>query len=834
MDKNAIWKWLILLLMLAVSLALVYPPAEKVQLGLDLKGGVSFTVEMDQEEIKRRLLESDPNLTPEQLAAEISRTARSARENALEVIRNRVDGLGIAEPVIYAASYQGHERIVVQLPGISEERSADARASIESVAFLEFRMVAERSETWTKSLLAQAKAPRGFKISEKGDNYVRDVSAVKDEQMDRAYYAELRKFEYRPGCEFFLERDTDAAGRTIYRPYYVEVRRQMTGESIKNAGVDYHPTTGAPYVTLEFDAKGAKKFANITANYAPRGEMNKNRDTGRQLAIILDGTLYSAPAIREEIPNGRATITGQFRVPEAMRLANVLRAGSLPAPVTIVETRTVDPTLGADSIRSGKVAAVVGVAAVFLFMVIYYRMAGAVADFALVIELLLLPLGLIVVSGFFSMISGGAKTASGIMELPTLTLPGVAGIVLTVGMAVDANVLIYERIREELNSGKRLVSAVAAGYEKAWSTIFDSNITTLLAAVILFYFGSGPVRGFAITLSAGILVSMMVAVVYTRLGFEFMISRFKLGNLKMMAFFKKANINFLRIKNLTLGLSLLVIVITWVFFFMRGQENLGIDFVGGAAMQVQFDKRLSADEVRSRLKAQGLDAEIQFQMELAPDSTGMRREFLDVRAAEKYADKIKSCLTTDFKDAGFKVVKEDVVGGQMGSELRRKAIIGLIWAWVGMIIYISIRFQFAFAVGAIVALIHDVLITVGVFCLLGRQLSMPIVAALLTIVGYSVNDTIVVFDRIREDLKLYRDKPYRDICNLSINQTLSRTILTSLTTLCTVVSLLVFGGGAIFDFALALFIGITIGTYSSIYIATPIMLFLHPEKRARR
>lgn len=260
----------------------------------------------------------------------------------------------------------------------------------------------------------------------------------------------------------------------------------------------------------------------------------------------------------------------------------------------------------------------------------------------------------------------------------------------------------------------------------------------------------------------------------------------------MMAFFKNANINFLRVKNLAIVLSLLVIVVTWIFFSMRGQENLGIDFVRGAAMQVQFDKRIPADEVRSRLKARGLEAEIQFQTELAPDSTGMRREFLDVRAAAMSADKIKSCLTTDFKDAGFRVVKEDTVGGQMGSELRRKAIIGLIWAWVGMIIYISVRFQFAFAVGAIVALIHDVLITVGGVLPAGPSAEHADCRRAADHRGLFGQR----YDRgvrpIRENLKLYRDKPYLDICNSSINQTLSRTILTSLTTLFTVVALLVF------------------------------------------
>ncbi|HNS81613.1 MAG TPA: hypothetical protein PKM67_09175, partial [Kiritimatiellia bacterium] len=379
MEKNAVWKWLLLVVLLAGSFAVVYPPSQKVKLGLDLQGGTSFTVEIDKEEIRKRILDDEPDADPDTLPARVARAASEARENALEVIRNRVDGLGIAEPVIYSSSAEGSERIVVQLPGIDKEKREAARESIESVAFLEFRLVHEKSSEWVEELFSDFKAPRGFKISDRGDYYIRDTETVKDAEMDQAFLETLRRFEPKPGCAFMLEKDTDASGRTIYKPYYISIRRQMTGDTIKNAGVDYHQVTGAPRVTLEFDRQGARRFAKVTRDYAPRGEKNRDSDLGRQLAIILDGTLYSAPVIQTEIPNGRAEITGNFKVPEAMRLANVLRAGALPAPVKIIQTSTVDPSLGRDSIRSGSRAAVVAVAAVLVFMLVYYCAAGLVA-----------------------------------------------------------------------------------------------------------------------------------------------------------------------------------------------------------------------------------------------------------------------------------------------------------------------------------------------------------------------------------------------------------------------------------------------------------------------
>lgn len=833
MDKNALWKWLILVVMICGSAAMFYPPSEKVTLGLDLRGGSSFIVEIDKTQLKADIMSKDPDLTPEALEKQIREDVERGREIALEVIRNRVDGLGIAEPIIYSANYKDQERIIVQLPGVDAEKRVAARESIESVAFLEFRMVGEKSGDWVKELFAKGKAPKGFNIAEAGTYYVRDRDAVKDEEMDREYYKRLRTFENHGGShEFLLQKDLDPDGREIYRPYYVERRSQLRGDAITKANIDYNNLTHAPYVSIEFDGKGASSFANITRNFAPKGPKNQTSDIGRQMGIVLDGTLYSAPTINEEIPHGRAQITGRFSVQDATKLANVLSTGSLPVPVRIVQTRTVDPSLGQDSIQSGARSAVIAFAIVLLFMIVYYRKAGVIADLALFIDMLLLPLGLVVASGFLGLFTGGSSFTGASVGLPTLTLPGIAGIVLTIGMAVDANVLIFERIREELNTGKKLGSAVAAGYEKAFSTIFDANVTTLITAVILFAFGSGPIKGFAVTLTAGIIVSMSIVLIYSRLFFDILVDKFNMTKLTMASIVKKTNINFIGMRYVAITLSAIVILATWSAFFLRGADNnLGVDFTGGTALLYTFDEKQPVAAIRDALDQAGVSANIQYQAEMM-ETDGARKEFLELRVGENSGEATKEAINASFSEYGFQVIKEDQVRGQVGSELRRKGIMAIVWALAGIVIYVTIRFEFGFAMGAIVALAHDVLITIGIYCMFGREISLTVVAALLTIVGYSVNDTIVVFDRIREDVKLIKGKSFKEIANLSINQTLSRTILTSVTTLLSVTILLFLGGGAINDFALTLFIGIIVGTYSSIFVATPMVLIWHREKKS--
>jgi SecD/SecF fusion protein len=817
MDKHALWKWLLLIGLVSWSLVLVTPMEEKIKLGLDLQGGISFLLEVQTGDMEGDELED-------------------AQLRALEVIRNRVDLMGTEEPIIYPEPRSN--RIVVQIPGLETADREWAISTLESAAYLEFRLVHEDNRRLVERLWSEELAPEGYRIvrvTESARNgqqftrtyYMRDEVQRIDKDSEREVMDRLRMFQAPPGYDFMLMR-REHQGQDVYEPYFVRRRPELTGEYLSNAKVDYQQI-GTPLVSLTFNSEGAKRFGQVTSDNAPGGALNPSRDGQRFLAIVLDGVLHSAPFIRTPIYNGQAVIEGSFTQAEARELSVVLRAGSLPAPVRVIEERLVDPTLGKDSVASGTRAIIMGGVLVLVFMLGYYVLAGVVANLALILDLLLLPLGMLIVSGFLGLLTG---SGGGGTDLPTLTLPGIAGIVLTIGMAVDANVLIFERIREEQKAGKRLISAIEAGYDKVFSTILDANVTTLITAVILFWQGSGPIRGFAIMLSAGIVVSMFVALVVTRLIFELVAAKTSIKHIKMFSLLGDTNIDFLGKRKIAAALSVLIIISTATIFGMRGEQNFGVDFTGGTSLTLRFDEKLPSDTVRNALLSAGVqDVFAQYQRETVPAEDGTIREYLLLKVPYGHGDNAKDVLETDLSEAGFRIVQEDTVGPQVGRDLRMKGLTAVVFALVGIVIYVSLRFEFAYAMGAIVAIAHDILITVGIFCLLGNQLSLPIIAALLTIVGYSVNDTIVVFDRIREDLGLVRDKTYAQIANLSINQTLSRTVLTSLTTLLTVTMLLIFGGGAIKDFALALFIGILVGTYSSIFIATPIMLMWHKDEK---
>jgi len=804
--KASIWKWLILVVVTAWSVALVTPPKKKVKLGLDLQGGTSYTLEIDDSQ-------------------GLEGSVSDARDRALEVVRNRVDSMGVAEPTIYP---DGDRRIVVQIPGMKAEDRERASANIRKAAYLEFRMVHPKNDELVKNLFTDRKVPQGYEIVSLPSRPDGNYWTRKGLPPSEAERAALREFEGKPGYDLLLEKET-IEGKDYFRPYYVSRKAELTGGSLKSANVDYQQF-GQKAVQFSLDAKGRRIFAKLTADHAPGGAKNPDPNGRRYLGIVLDGTLYSAPFIRTSIPGGEGVIEGAFTLEEASDLALVLRAGALPAPLRVLEERSVDPTLGVDSIESGWRAAWIGFAAVTVFMVIYYHFAGLVAVLALALNLVLLPLGMIITAGFFGLI-GGAGMGASATTLPVLTLPGIAGIVLTVGMAVDANVLIFERIREEMRLGKRFGAALVAGYEKAFSTIFDANITTLLTAVILFWQGSGPVKGFAITLTAGILASMFTAIVVTRMVFEFLEHREWLHNLKMTQWVKETKIDFMGLRKVAAVLPLALLAGSAVVAYQRGSENFGVDFTGGQQLSLGFAQKADVDTLRGAFTAAGVrDMAIQYQRSGAGEE---QKEVLAVRVATpEEGAVVQEVLAGQFADNGFKLIQEDTVGPQMGKELQRSGVIAIGLSLVGMIIYITIRFEFSFAIGAVVGLLHNVLITLGVFILFGRQLSMTSIAALLTVIGYSVNDTIVVFDRIRETRKLRGGRLDAAVANESINTTLSRTLLTSLTTLLSVAMLMIFGGGAIFDFALAIFVGVVAGTYASAFIATPVMLAVRPKVAA--
>lgn len=833
MDKHAWWKWLLLVAMLALSLSRVIPWEDKVRFGLDLKGGISFVVTVDEEKIEKDIrADAKPGDDVESLLTD---ALKDSLDRSIEVLRNRLNRIGIEEPSIVKKA----DRIEIQLPGIGEDKREEAEQMILSVGFLEFRMVHDRSSELTQRLMTEGKVPRGYKIvTVSGQSYYRaNTEEVPESERGKEFLAETGKFEIpSPSYEFLLE-EVDIDGQMVLRPHFVNTHPVLRSRDLKNSSLE-QGNLGQQAVGLEFTGKGAKRFADVTEKYAPGGALNPDGD--RFLGIVIDGTLYSAPRIREPIYGGRAQITGSFDLAEAKRLVNVLRSGALPTRVQIVEKRYVAPSLGKDSIDSGLKSIFIGGVCVVIFMAGYYLLCGLVADVALILNMLLLPLGMIIAAGFLSM---GKGVGAGAIALPVLTLPGVAGILLTIGMAVDANVLIFERIREERGAGKKLWTAISAGYDRAFVTIMDANVTTLMTGVILFVFGSGPIRGFAVTLCGGILISMFTALVITKLIFSVIASKTPIKKLKMLSIVKKTSIDFVGQRRVAAVISLVVIVASCGLMVARAFQAPGqvfaVDFTGGAATTFAFAPSndgvpVPMDQLRSTLEEAGVvKPTIQYQKELdsAVETSLQVKTGVDLVEDEKQSAIVKRVLPTAFPQAGFQVVQEDEVGSQIGAELKKSAVWAIIWALVGIIVYISWRFEFGFALGAIVALAHDVLVTVGIFTATGHQISLPIVAALLTIVGYSVNDTIVVFDRIREDLKLLKKPSFKEICNLSINQTLSRTLLTSFTTLITVVMLLIFGGGAIFDFALALCIGVLVGTYSSIFVATPIVLLWHRDKK---
>ncbi|HNV85958.1 MAG TPA: protein translocase subunit SecD [Candidatus Omnitrophota bacterium] len=578
----------------------------------------------------------------------------------------------------------------------------------------------------------------------------------------------------------------------------LEKEAVLTGDRLVNAGVSFDQTGfGQPVVTLEFDRDGAKQFARVTES-----AVAKFRQDGipRRLAIVLDGEVRSAPQMKVIIADGRAQIEGNFNYEEASDLALVLRAGALPAPVKVEEDRIVGPSLGKDSIEQGTKACLISGALVALFMAGYYLFSGVVAGIALFLMLL------------FTM---GALVAFG----ATLSLPGIAGLVLNIGMSVDANVLIFERMREELNTGKTVRSAISAGYHKAFSAILDSNVTTLITALILFYFGSGPIKGFAVTLSIGIVASMITAIIVTRLIFDGMTREGKNVSLKMFNILKEVpKIDFIKRRFWGYGLSIVVIGIGLFSFFGRGSSNYGVDFVGGVLEQIRFNQTVDLGSVRSSLEAKGVT-----NINLQNFGEADRHEVI-FRSAVAQPEKIHEALDELVGKDNYEVLRQETVGPAAGAEIRSKAIKAFFIAMIGCIIYMTWRFDSRYAICAIIAEFHDAFVCIGAVALSGREFSISVISAILTIIGYSLNDTIVIYDRVRENVKLMRKLSFRDVVNLSVNQTLSRSILTNMTVLIVVAVLYFFGGDVINDFAFTMLIGCLSGTYSTIFCASPILV----------
>ena len=675
--------------------------------------------------------------------------ASSALSQAVEVLRKRVDKFGVAEPLIQP---EGKDRILVQLPGLSAADQESAKNTIQKAAFLEFRLVSQTSDE------------------------------------------DIKEGTVQPGYEILRRKEHTRDGRERLVEVEVKKHAEMTGSGIKNAMV-IRGNLGEPEIDFTLDSTGAERFADIT-----------RENVGHRLAIVLDGELYSAPVIQTPIETGSGRITGQFDQKEAFELANVLE-NPLRAPLMIEASRQVDPTLGKDAIRSGIKAAIYGTLAVSVFMIVYYLVAGLVANIALIANIIIL-LGV--------MCSVGT----------TLTLPGIAGIVLTVGMAVDANVLIYERIREESAKGESLRGAVAAGYARAFGTIFDSHVTTLISSIILIFMGTGSIKGFGVALTIGVAASLFTALVVTRMIFDFLLDRGWLKSIPMLHFIRATKLDFMKLAKPAFAMSWLLIAIGCAYGFYRGKSAFGVDFVGGDTTTFSVGQKVDVDKLRAALTdAKIKDAHIQYQRDM---STG--RETLRIDSLPETGDTVRK-IVEQLPGAQFHLLGEDHIGPTVGQDIQRSAIIAALLSLFGILVYVAFRYEFSFAVGAVLAVIHDVLMTIGWYCLSGREFNATTVAAILTIIGFSTNDTIVIFDRIREDLKLGLRGTFKEVMNKALNQTLSRTIITSGTVFLATSSLYIFGGGEINDFAFTFLVGIITGTYSSIYIASALVLWWHKGQR---
>ncbi len=598
----------------------------------------------------------------------------------------------------------------------------------------------------------------------------------------------------------------------IYELYPIKTERKgkapLEGDVITDARQDISSDGRGYEISMNMNANGAKTWRRLT---------RENID--RKIAIVLDNRVYSAPTVQGEIPGGRSSISGSFTFEESKDLANVLKAGALPAPARIVEEAVVGSSLGEESIRQGIVSILSGLIFVVLFMMVYYNRGGAIADLALMINIFF-------ILGILAQLNAA------------LTLPGIAGIVLTIGMSIDANVLIFERIREELRGGRSLINAIKMGYDKAFSSIIDSNVTTFLTGVILYSFGSGPVKGFAVTLMIGIACSFFSAVFITRVIVERMIKKNKESGISFVTALSKGflahpDFNIIGRRKIAYILSSIVIVVGMSLIFAQGGLNLGVDFTGGRSYVVQFEQPVSLNDVRSELSNSFEDKAVEVKTYGSNNTLKITTGYLVNDESEEADGLVLEALQTglsSFQDLDPEILSSAKVGATIADDIKNTARESIFFSLAVIFLYILIRFRrWQFGLGAVVALLHDVLIVFSAIAIaralgIAFEIDQVFIAALLTIIGYSINDTVVVFDRVREYLREHYNPEVAVTLNNSINSTLNRTVITSFTTLLVILVLLIFGGEALRGFSFALFIGVLIGTYSSIFIATPVVL----------
>jgi SecD/SecF fusion protein len=786
-----------------------------VSLGLDLQGGMQLALELDQSD----RASADP--------------ARDI-ELALTILRKRMDEFGVIEPLVQQA---GNERIIVELPGLRDPERA--KAIIRRNAFLEFR-ITDETRALDRSLPALDRALSGLGVSigraatpsavgrllggtvapdsvvtgqlarlivPSGDatSYAMPGEYVVPESLWMSVDSALRRPEVRRLWPRGIDLKWANAATGDYRLLYALADRPMiTGKNLVDARARTDPLTNGPEVTFSLDHEGGRRFGDGTG-----------RNVGRYMAILLDGQVQGRPpVIQSRIERqGRIQMSGRS-LAEAQDLAITLRAGSLPTPLKIVEQRQVGPSMGEDSIRGGITAGVVGTALVIAIVIGYYAMSGVLAVLALAV---------------YGLICFGALALFG----ANLTLPGLAGFVLSIGMAVDANVLIFERIREEQERGTSAARALTEGFRHAMPAIIDSNLTTIITALFLYQFGTGPVRGFGVTLIIGILASMVTAVFVTRTLYLVWLklrpetTTLSVGRLRLL---QHAAFDFIGARRKAYAATAALLLIGVGFLGARG-VTYGVDFKGGTLHEVSLARPVEPGPVRSALEAHGVrGAEVQrvgagegmrIRAALVPGADGREGDLESTSAA------VAGALDDAVGNGQYQVTRSESVGPKVGSELRMQAVMAILLSFLAVLIYLAWRFEWRFGLAAVAATAHDILVTIAFITALGLEINLVVVAALLTVVGYSLNDTIVIFDRVRENLRERRGASLGETLNRAVNETLPRTVLTGGTALATLAALAIFGGEVIRPFAVIMFFGIFTGTFSSIFIASPVLAAIH-------
>ncbi len=814
-----------------------------------------------------------PASTDAEVISVIREEAESAVANSFNVLRSRIDRFGVTQPSIQKLGNSG--RILVELPGVKEPERV--RKLLQGTASLEFW------ETYTNQeisgYLAEANAKLAEILADEADSTeVAEPEAAAAAGADSLLNSEIAQSQNNSAemdavrksnplfavlspsgsnnacIGFAAAIDTAKVNRYLSMPQIAEIfpaefkpmwsvkpseyaqgdnvfelvaikatsrdgKAKLDGGVITDARVVYdHGSNGEPSVSMSMNAEGANIWARMTSD-----------NVGKQIAIVLDDMVYSYPNVQNAITGGSSSITGHFTPDEATDLVNVLKSGKLPAPATIIQEQVVGPSLGAKSINAGMISFVIAFLLVLVYMIFFYQGAGVAADIALLCNVLLL---------FGVLVSFGA----------VLTLPGIAGLVLTMGMAVDANVIIYERIKEELAAGKGLGKAVADGYSNAYSAIIDGQVTTLLTGIVLFVFGSGPVQGFATTLIIGIITSVLTSIFITRLIFDDRIEKGKnitFENNLTKNFLKNTHFDFIAARKWSYIISGALILISVVSIFTKG-FTYGVDFTGGRTYVVRFDQPVTAEQVRSaavvefdgavEVKQFGGESQMKITTQYKNDQESTD---VDAEVEAKLYNALKPFFAeTDITLDEFKstvdnpngIISSDKVGPTIANDMKRDAIIAVILSLLVIFAYIAFRFKgWTWGLGGVVSLAHTAIIVIGFFSLFSGILPFNLdvdqtfIAAILTIIGYAINDNVVIFDRIREYRTLHPNVDVRTNTNQAINATLTRTVNTSVSTLVTMLAIAIFGGESIRGLAVALILGICIGTYASIFIGTPVM-----------